>query len=35
VPHSGVNDKTEPMPYSVVVFRDPDGIQLELMYAPG
>ncbi|GAA1847861.1 VOC family protein [Pseudonocardia ailaonensis] len=35
VEHSGVTDKTEPMPYSTVVFRDPDGIQLELMHAPG
>jgi glyoxylase I family protein len=35
VAHSGVIDKTEPMPYSVVVFRDPDGIQLELIHSPG
>ncbi|MCE3554624.1 VOC family protein [Pseudonocardia sp. RS11V-5] len=35
VAHSGVIDKTEPMPYSVVVFRDPDGIQLELVHSPG
>lgn len=34
VAHSGVVEKTEPMPYTVVVFRDPDGIQLELMYSP-
>lgn len=30
VPHSGVNEVTEPIPYSTVVFRDPDNIQLEL-----
>ncbi len=29
---SGVVDVTEPMPYSVVVFRDPDNIQLELFH---
>jgi glyoxylase I family protein len=29
---SGVLDVTEPMPYSVVVFRDPDNIQLELFH---
>ncbi|MFW0794499.1 VOC family protein [Gordonia sp. CPCC 205515] len=33
VEHSGVIDVTEPMPYSVVVFRDPDNIQLELVHA--
>ena len=32
VPHSGVIDATEPVPYSVVVFRDPDDIQLELIH---
>ena len=32
IAHSGVIDATEPMPYSVVVFRDPDNIQLELAY---
>jgi catechol 2,3-dioxygenase-like lactoylglutathione lyase family enzyme len=31
VEHSGVIDETEPMPYSTVVFRDPDNIQLELI----
>jgi catechol 2,3-dioxygenase-like lactoylglutathione lyase family enzyme len=35
VEHSGVIDATEPMPYSVVVFRDPDNIQLELAYMAG
>lgn len=34
VEHSGVTDMTEPMPYSVVVFRDPDAIQLELVHIP-
>ncbi|MGY1840318.1 MULTISPECIES: VOC family protein [unclassified Modestobacter] len=34
VTHSGVIDLTTPSPYSVVVFRDPDEIQLELMYVP-
>jgi glyoxylase I family protein len=32
VENSGVIDVTEPIPYSVVVFRDPDNIQLELFY---
>lgn len=31
VTHSGVNDVTEPIPYSTLVFRDPDNIQLELI----
>lgn len=35
VEHSGVIDATEPMPYSVIVFRDPDNIQLELAYMGG
>jgi glyoxylase I family protein len=35
VAHSGVIDAAEPVPYSVVVFRDPDGIQLELIHFPG
>jgi catechol 2,3-dioxygenase-like lactoylglutathione lyase family enzyme len=30
VEHSGVRDVTEPVPFSTLVFRDPDGIQLEL-----
>lgn len=30
VPHSGIIDKDGPAPYSVIVFRDPDNIQLEL-----
>jgi glyoxylase I family protein len=32
VPHSGVIEVAEPVPYSVVVFRDPDNIQLELFH---
>jgi glyoxylase I family protein len=35
VANSGVNDLSEPMPYSTVVFRDPDNIQLELIHMPG
>jgi glyoxylase I family protein len=34
VGHSGVTDVTEPMPYSTLVFRDPDNIQLELIHVP-
>jgi glyoxylase I family protein len=33
VENSGVVDVTAPMPYSVVVFRDPDNIQLELFHS--
>jgi glyoxylase I family protein len=32
VDHSGVRDITEPSPFSTLVFRDPDNIQLELVY---
>ena len=32
IENSGVIDVTTPIPYSVVVFRDPDNIQLELFY---
>jgi glyoxylase I family protein len=32
IAHSGVIDTDNPMPYSVVVFRDPDNIQLELFH---
>ena len=35
IEHSGVIDTNTPMPYSVVVFRDPDNIQLELFCAAG
>jgi glyoxylase I family protein len=31
IPHTGIVDETEPIPYSTVVFRDPDNIQLELI----
>lgn len=31
VAHTGVVDETQPLPYSTVVFRDPDNIQLELI----
>jgi glyoxylase I family protein len=34
VQHAGVTDTSDPMPYSVLVFRDPDNIQLELVYLP-
>ncbi len=33
--HSGVIDTDKPVPYSVVVFRDPDNIQLELFWMAG
>ena len=32
VEHTGVRDEKEPFPYSTVVFRDPDNIQLELIW---
>ena len=32
IEHSGVIDADHPVPYSVVVFRDPDNIQLELFH---
>jgi glyoxylase I family protein len=35
VEHSGVIDAASPVPYSVLVFRDPDNIQLELIYLAG
>ena len=35
IEHSGVIDTDKPMPYSVVVFRDPDNIQLELFHMAG
>jgi catechol 2,3-dioxygenase-like lactoylglutathione lyase family enzyme len=34
VEHSGIRDITEPTPFSTLVFRDPDNIQLELIYSP-
>lgn len=33
VPHSPIADRTEPFPYATLVFRDPDNIQLELIWA--
>ena len=35
IENSGVVDTDDPVPYSVVVFRDPDNIQLELIYMAG
>jgi len=35
IEHSGVIDTDKPMPYSVVVFRDPDNIQLEIFHMAG
>jgi hypothetical protein len=32
IEHSGVIDTDGPLPYSVVDFRDPDNIQLELFH---
>ncbi|MEJ2865879.1 VOC family protein [Actinomycetospora flava] len=32
VAHDGVQDAKDPMPYSTLVFRDPDNIQLELFH---
>jgi glyoxylase I family protein len=31
IEHTGIRDEHEPFPYSTVVFRDPDNIQLELI----
>ena len=31
IQHTGIRDEKEPVPYSTVVFRDPDNIQLELI----
>jgi glyoxylase I family protein len=35
IANSGVIDAVAPIPYSVVVFRDPDNIQLEICFIPG
>lgn len=35
VAHSGVNDTDDPIPYSTLIFRDPDNIQLELIHLAG
>jgi catechol 2,3-dioxygenase-like lactoylglutathione lyase family enzyme len=32
VEHSGIRDVTQPLPFSTLVFRDPDNIQLELIH---
>ena len=32
VPHSPITDRSEPFPYATLVLRDPDNIQLELMW---
>ncbi|MGE3287410.1 MAG: VOC family protein [Pseudonocardia sp.] len=32
IAHGGVNDTDDPVKYSVLVFRDPDNIQLELFF---
>ena len=32
VPHSAVTDATDPVKFSVLVFRDPDNIQLEMFF---
>ena len=34
IAHSGIRDITDPVPFSTLVFRDPDNIQLEFIYAP-
>lgn len=31
IQHTGIRDEKEPFPYSTVVFRDPDNIQLEFI----
>jgi glyoxylase I family protein len=33
IEHPGIRDEREPFSYSTVVFRDPDNIQLELMWS--
>ena len=32
ISHTGIRDITEPAPFSTLVFRDPDNIQLEFIY---
>ncbi|MEQ1786271.1 MAG: VOC family protein [Acidimicrobiales bacterium] len=34
VAHSGIRDLTDPIPFSTLVFRDPDNIQLEFIHSP-
>lgn len=33
VPHSGITERAEPMPHAVLVLRDPDNIQLEMIHS--
>ncbi|HVL85059.1 MAG TPA: VOC family protein [Pseudonocardia sp.] len=33
VPHSGITEATEPFEYALIVFRDPDNIQLEVTWS--
>jgi glyoxylase I family protein len=35
VSHSGVNHTDDPIPYSALIIRDPDNIQLELVHLAG
>jgi hypothetical protein len=35
VAHAGVTDVEEPVPYSALVFRDPDNVQLEFVHLSG
>jgi catechol 2,3-dioxygenase-like lactoylglutathione lyase family enzyme len=35
IKHSGAIDTDKPIPYSVLVFRDPDNLQLELFHMAG
>ncbi len=34
IEHSGVRDIADPVPFSTLVFRDPDNIQLEFIHTP-
>ncbi len=34
IEHSGIRDLTDPVPFSTLVFRDPDNIQLEFIHTP-
>jgi catechol 2,3-dioxygenase-like lactoylglutathione lyase family enzyme len=34
IEHSGIRDITDPVPFSTLVFRDPDNIQLEFIHTP-
>lgn len=33
VPNSGIVERVEPFPYALIVFRDPDNIQLEVTWS--